>query len=307
MSGLHIEALTWQQAVRSRRELYVDDVDGLVELVVRDAINRGAWSIEISLEGAWATVVDDAPASFEDFVEPPGCGLSAARVSALADRMIIELHDDSCLQTLELAAGEPRGDIRDHGASEWTGCRVCFRADPAIFGGASFDRAELRESLRTLCAFHPSLSVILDGEDLSQPRGLAGEVARVVGTPLHARPLRFAGNRHDVQIDVALQWGQTGQPSVRCFDERLVSKGPNQAFWLGLLDAARRSGINDEVVEELLRPGLVAVVSIARDSDALDSATVAEAVREVTREGLGAHKRVLDRVIAIRSRSTLGA
>lgn len=268
-------------------------VDGLVEHLVQCAINRGAWSIEISLEGACASITDDAPARFDDF--------TGELVAGLADPMTVELHDESSCRSLDIARGQPTGAVREHGASEWSGCRVSFRADPAIYGDAVFDREHLNDVLKTLCALHPSLTVIVDGEDLSEPRGLAGEVARVVETPIHSTPLRFAGHRHDVQIDVALQWGRGGAPSVRCFDADHAPRTP-RGFWLGLLDAARGCDINDRVVEELLRPGLVALVSAIPDTEGAD---VEEAIREVTREGLEAHKTVLDRVIALRSRSTL--
>lgn len=276
-------------------------LDGLVELLVQNAINRGAWSVEVSLEGAWAAITDDAPAEFDDFL---GLDSDNEPIAVLASPMTVEVHDDISCRSIEITGGE-RGPIRDHGSSQWTGCRVSFRADPAIYGDAVFDRDSLADTLGTLCAFHPSLSVILDGEDLSQPRGLAGEVARVVETPIHAAPLRFAGHRHDVQIDVALQWGDRGAPLVRCFDEHHVPRGA-RGFWLGLLDAASDYPINERVVEELLRPGLVAVVSIHEAGHETNhDDEVEDAIREVTREGLEAHRRVLDRVIAIRSRSTL--
>ena len=253
----------------------------LVDLV-NQAIGRGAWAIEIVTEGSFVTLQDDAPATFADFAD-------------LENDLSIELHRDGQRLSAELRAGE-MSRASEHGSTGWTGTRVGLTT-------AIVNRGALRDVLSTICVFHPSLSIIFDGEDLSQPRGLAGAVAREVGGErLHPHPLRFAGNRDRIQVDVAVQW-RTRSGVIRGFvNQRECSGHHVSGFERGLVRAVARPDINDPVLSELLLPGLVAVVAVEhprRCSIAGDD--IASVVAEITHLGLGVHRRVLDHILDLRS------
>lgn len=299
-----IQLLDWRDAVRRRPAMYIRGLDELIVLCVRDAIERGARHVAIQLEGSGAFVSHDAAASFEAFVEPFLGRWWPAPLSALSARMAIEVCAGGRRQSAVFARGHQLGPVRDHGATDRVATRMSLMVDPEIFGERRFDPAAVRRPLEALCLGQPQLRVRLDGAPIHDPRGLSGVVARLAGeTTLHPHPLRFAGYRRGVQVDIALQWRAARASEIRCYvgalerDSQVIA-----AFRVGLLEAARRSEISDAVVAELLEPGLVALVAV---DGSMDDADLAGAVREVTREGLRAHRRVIDRVITARGRSTL--
>lgn len=275
--------------------------DDLIAAAVSDGIDRGARRIGVQLEGPSAIVTFDAVTGFEI--------LAPAAVAALSARMAIEVCAGGRRRSAVIAAGHRLGPIRDHGPSERCASRLSLMIDPER--PERFDTRAVRRRLEALCLMRPHARVRLDGACLTEPRGMSGAVARLAGSGvLHPRPLRFAGHRCGVQVDVAVQWRASTAPALRCM---IGSAGgaiddddspAHAAFRDGLLEAASRPDISDAVVSELLDPGLVALIALDGSAEHAD---VAAAVREVAREGLLAHRRVLDRVIAARSRSALGA
>ena len=278
--------------------MWVRRVDDLVLDLVDEALGRGARRIEIRTEGRCATITYDAAESFARLEQLIGRGVAA--VNALSEQMTIERHAAGRRQTRGYSRGRPIGPERDHGPSSLARTRISFMADPEIFGDAIFSRPLLHRELEIACALHPALIVELDGARLQQPRGLSGAVAELAGPhPLHPYPLRIAGNRFGIQVDLALQWRRSGPARVQAFING--SPGSTEGFRLGLIDAAWRPEISDEVIAELLSPGMVAMIAV----EGFRRGSVGGAVREVTREGLSAHRRIIDRVIALRSRSSL--
>jgi DNA gyrase subunit B len=272
-----IQVLSCLEAVRRRPGMYIGDVrdgSGLHHMlweVVSNALDEHlagrARRVRVSVEGQLAEVEDDGggmpltphPTLGVPFVElaltslHPGptldghfphvhigpTGVGIAVVNALSEALEIEVRRDGWSWHQRYARGVPLGPLERGARTERTGTRVQFRADASIFGSTPFDRAMIRNRLRDLAAFNPTLAFELMAERVYEPRGIAALVEALAGDPI-ADTFAMRNLQDDVLVEVALAWGAGPVTRVRSFvgQSETEDGGTHESgFWKGLVAA----------------------------------------------------------------------
>ena len=212
-------------------------------------------------------------------------GVGVSVVNALAERLHIEVRRDGFVHSQDYARGEPqnalsRGDAWDGP----TGTEVTFLPDAEIFEDIRYDRDTLAQRMREMAFLTAGLSLRLidergDGSD--ETWRYEGGIAEYVAFMNHGRELVHPGvvtvsardEESGVEVDVALQWNGTYQPSIYSF-ANAINTHEGGSHLVGFRTAvtrvvnsyARAGGLLKEKDENLtgedVAEGLAAVISV---------------------------------------------
>ena len=156
-------------------------------------------------------------------------GVGVSVVNALSERLHIEVRRDGHVYAQDYAKGDPQNALT--AIADWdgpTGTAVTFLPDGEIFEDIRYDRDVLASRMREMAFLTPVLSLRLvdergDGSD--ETWKYEGGIAEYVAFMNHGKEVVHPGvvvvsardEEAGVEIDVALQWNMTYQPSIFSF------------------------------------------------------------------------------------------
>ena len=156
-------------------------------------------------------------------------GVGVSVVNALSEKLHIEVRRDGFIFSQDYAKGDPQNSLSKGEA--WDGqssTSITFLPDGEIFEDIRFDRDTLALRMREMAFLTPVLALRLidergDGSDETwKYEGGIGEYVTFMnqGKELVHTGVVVVSSRDEessVEIDVALQWNQTYQPSIYSF------------------------------------------------------------------------------------------
>ena len=156
-------------------------------------------------------------------------GVGVSVVNALSERLHIEVRRDGHVYAQDYAKGDPQNALT--AIADWdgpTGTAVTFLPDGEIFEDIRYDRDVLASRMREMAFLTPVLSLRLidergDGSD--ETWKYEGGISEYVAFMNHGKEVVHPGvvvvsardEEAGVEVDVALQWNMTYQPSIFSF------------------------------------------------------------------------------------------
>ena len=212
-------------------------------------------------------------------------GVGVSVVNALSEKLHIEVRRDGSIFSQDYAKGDPQNSLSKGEA--WDGqssTSITFLPDGEIFEDIRFDRDTLALRMREMAFLTPVLALRLidergDGSDETwKYEGGIGEYVTFMnqGKELVHTGVVVVSSRDEessVEIDVALQWNQTYQPSIYSF-ANAINTHEGGSHLVGFRTAvtrvvnsyARANGLLKEKDENLtgedVAEGLAAVISV---------------------------------------------
>ncbi len=156
-------------------------------------------------------------------------GVGVSVVNALSERLHIEVRRDGFVFSQDYAKGDPQNSLSQGEAWDGpSGTTVSFLPDGEIFEDIRYDRDTLASRMREMAFLTPVLSLRLidergDGSD--ETWKYEGGIGEYVAFMNHGKEVVHPGvvvvgardEESSVEIDVALQWNMTYQPSIYSF------------------------------------------------------------------------------------------
>lgn len=217
-------------------------------------------------------------------------GLGLTCVNALAKWLTLEIWRDGRHHVQEFRCGRPVHDLRELEESPRRGTRICFLADPEIFGpktGFSYDRILTR--LRELAFINSGVTLRIEDRreghlaEFCFASGITGFVQELnrERSVLHDKPLYCSASQPGLAVEVALQWTTSYAEDV-CSFANSIRTAEGGVHVEGLKRALARS-VNQyasahHLLEEQLAisdilEGLGAVLSVRVPEPQFDSQT----------------------------------
>lgn len=350
-----IQLLEGVEAIRRRPGMYVGDTrDGgglrvlLWEVVgncVDEHLAGRATGVRVNIEDQLVTVEDDGPGIPIDVVPDRGKtaieiiftelrassgpkhphvhigeslrGLGCIVASALSKRLEVETTRDGRRYRMVFERGRVVGELADLGETDRIGTWIRFEPDPEIFESVHWDLPLIRDRLFDLACLDAGLVVVLNGETMQAPDGLAHWVRTHSGAPA-IDPIHLRGEHDGIRVEIAMRWiDGEGVIAAWASHFRTLEGSHVHGFWEGLAEVLT-PGLMIEAAREHLEPGLVAAFHADIEDprfgsptrSRLDTPEAATAVTHVLRSQLpaayGSHPALLElsaKIGVIRSRS----
>ena len=152
-----------------------------------------------------------------------GVGITA--VNACSEWLEVEVSRDGHVWRMEFAKGRVTSPLTKGGATNQSGTKVTFKADPEIFPNTNFNYDTIHKRLQDCSFLNAGIRINLSDDRTGQSDsfcyedGLAEFVKWInrTETPLHEDVIRIIGQVDTVEVDIALQWNDGFSESVRCF------------------------------------------------------------------------------------------
>jgi len=200
--------------------------------------------------------------------------LGLAPVNALSAEL--ELQTDYAGRRYRIICRKGNLESEDElGESTGRGTSLRFRPDPTIFPSTEWNVPLIRGQLWELACLNPALTIDFQHDGHSEVfRATGGLVdfvrAECAGRGLFVSPLRLVGAHDDALVEIAVQWGERGRPSVHGFvNQQRTREGTHvEGLWDGLCDAwteerGDESLMSPRVLREVLGDGMTAAVHVA--------------------------------------------
>ena len=162
-------------------------------------------------------------------------GVGASVVNALSTRMDLQIWRDGYEWTQSYINTEP-GELVRGEATERTGSRTTFWADPTIFETTEYNLETIARRLQEMAFLNAGLRIDLHDERISEddqeheagrtrdrtyhyPGGLEDFVKHINATrePVHPGVIAFTAKAETMQVEVAMQWNTGYSESVYTF------------------------------------------------------------------------------------------
>ena len=209
-------------------------------------------------------------------------GVGVSVVNALSERLHLEIRRDGQVWRQDYERGRPQGPLAATDEAEETGTTLTFQPDPEVFEEVEFDFETLAERLRETAFLTRGLKIELVDERgqtnsvVFQYEGGIEDFVRHLNDnkeTLHRKPIFFAGEEDEGQVEVAMQWNASYQESIFSFANNINTheggshlSGFRAALTRTLNAYARGKGLLKEkdgnLAGEDVREGLTAVVSV---------------------------------------------
>ncbi len=210
-------------------------------------------------------------------------GVGVSVVNALAESLTVEVTRQGWKWVQTFRRGDPVGPLEKVEPAEGTGTKVTYLADAEIFEDTSYDFDTLAQRMREMAFLTAGLRLTLVDER-AEPReqsffyegGIADFVRHINASkePVHPNVVYFSTESADGDVEVAMQWNSSYQPSVFSFANNINTHegGSHLSGFRGALtrtinDYARTRGNYLKEKEENLSgedviEGLAAIVSV---------------------------------------------
>lgn len=248
-------------------------------------------------------------------------GVGASVTNALSEWLEVEIFRDGKIHKMRFEywvdksgkehVGEPVSGLDIIGNTNRTGTKVTFKPDSRVFqNSTSFNYDTLSERLQEIAFLNSGLKVTIKDDrsgksDVFHYEGGASEFVRFLNegkTVLHD-VVHFAGDRDDIEVEVALQYNDGYTETLASFVNSIPTRGGGThetgfktAYTRVMNDYARKAALIKEKDKNLegndLREGMMAVINIkmsevefvGQTKDQLGSASARSAVDAVVAE-----------------------
>lgn len=209
-------------------------------------------------------------------------GVGVSVVNALSEKLLVEIHQDGKIHSMEFARGAAQGSLQVVGSTDVTGTIIRFYPDHTIFTEATgFNYDTLVHRVRELAFLNAGLSITMIEEAKGEQKkfhydgGIGSFVTHVNRNknPLFPDPVFMAAEREHVQLEVALQYNREYQENIFTYCNN-INTHEGGTHLIGFKAALTRS-INTYAVKNNLlkadkesisgddvREGLTAVISV---------------------------------------------
>jgi DNA gyrase subunit B len=153
-------------------------------------------------------------------------GVGVSVVNALSEWLTVTVRRDGHTYTQSFARGEPTSGLEAGDTAEATGTTVSFLPDGEIFETTELDFDVLAQRMREMAFLTAGLRLVLRDER-GDPReqsfhyeGGIADFVRHINTnrdPVHPNLISFSTTSDDGDVDIAMQWNDSYQPSVFSF------------------------------------------------------------------------------------------
>ena len=209
-----------------------------------------------------------------------GVGISV--VNALSTFVKIQVQRDGHFWNQEFDLGKPKTKIKRGKVSKKTGTKVNFLADPEIFDETqTYDYGIVAERLRQTAFLNKGLKIVLTDNRVKPPTkeeyhykgGLVDfvEYLNEGYETLHSKIISFTDQTKDSEIEVALQWKNEDDVTVKSFANNIHTleggtheEGLRTAVTKAINDFAKKRNLHSDIslTGDDIREGMTGVVSI---------------------------------------------
>ena len=209
-----------------------------------------------------------------------GVGISV--VNALSTFVKVQVQRDGHFWNQEFDLGKPKTKIKRGKVSKKTGTKVNFLADPEIFDETqTYDYGVVAERLRQTAFLNKGLKIVLTDNRVKPPTkeeyhykgGLVDfvEYLNEGYETLHSKIISFTDQTKDSEIEVALQWKNEDDVTVKSFANNIHTleggtheEGLRTAVTKAINDFAKKRNLHSDIslTGDDIREGMTGVVSI---------------------------------------------
>ena len=211
-------------------------------------------------------------------------GVGASVVNALSEKYRVEVSRQGFVWRQEYMRGEPLAPVEKGEATNKTGTKTTWWADPEIFTETTvIDCDVIANRLREMAFLNKGLKIVFTREDKEEPvteifhyEGGIGsyvEFMNISRTVLHEKPIYIDKIVGDIRVEVAMQYTEAYNENVLSFANNINTHsggthltGFRNSITRVLNDYARKNNIlknNDANLQgEDIREGLTAIVSV---------------------------------------------
>jgi len=210
-------------------------------------------------------------------------GVGASVVNALSSSCFVTVKRDGKKWRQEYERGFSKGPLKVLGDTSETGTHTVFQPDPEIFEDISFEFETLAARFRELAFLNRGMKIELIDERKENvkkqtflfEKGLPDFISHINKTRVFIHPeiLFFAGQKKDVEIEVALQWNDSYSESIHsyCNNINTIEGGTHLAgFRKALTRATNAYAVEKKWTKDMkgslegedIREGLAAVISV---------------------------------------------
>ena len=209
-----------------------------------------------------------------------GVGISV--VNALSTLVKVQVQRDGHFWNQEFDLGKPKSKIKRGKVSKKTGTKVNFLADPEIFDETqTYDYEIVSERLRQTAFLNKGLKIILTDNRVKPPTkeeyhykgGLVDfvEYLNEGFETLHGKIISFSDQTKDSEIEVALQWKNEDDVTVKSFANNIHTleggtheEGLRTAVTKAINDFAKKRNLHSDIslTGDDIREGMTGVVSV---------------------------------------------
>ncbi len=209
-----------------------------------------------------------------------GVGISV--VNALSTFVKVQVQRDGHFWNQEFDLGKPKSKIKRGKVSKKTGTKVNFLADPEIFDETqTYDYEIVAERLRQTAFLNKGLKIILTDNRVKPPTkeeyhykgGLIDfvEYLNEGFETLHGKIISFSDQTKDSEIEVALQWKNEDDVTVKSFANNIHTleggtheEGLRTAVTKAINDFAKKRNLHSDIslTGDDIREGMTGVVSV---------------------------------------------
>ena len=207
-------------------------------------------------------------------------GVGVSVVNALSEWLEVEVRRDGKVWRQRYERGKRASELKAVGKTTKTGTIVTFKPDSKIFETVEFNPETMAARLRELAYLNPAVKITFTIEPTGEKQefqykgGIAAFVEHLnrLKDPLH-RVARFAGEREDVEAEIALQYNQAFLESIHSYANNIHTieggthlSGFKTALTRAINAYARKVGLLKEKDPNFsgddAREGLTAVISV---------------------------------------------
>ena len=207
-------------------------------------------------------------------------GVGVSVVNALSEWLEVEVRRDGKVWHQRYERGKRASELKAVGKTTKTGTTVTFKPDPKVFEVVEFNPETMTARLRELAYLNPAVKITFtieateEKQEFQYKGGIAAFVEHLnrLKDALH-RVARFAGQREDVEAEIALQYNQGFLESIHSYANNIHTmeggthlSGFKTALTRAINAYARKAGLLKEKDPNFsgddVREGLTAVISV---------------------------------------------
>ena len=216
-------------------------------------------------------------------------GVGASVVNALSEKLHIEIHRDGGLFRQSYAKGVPVSELIKLEASSKTGTYIHFYPDSSIFEEIDFRYEQILGRVRELAFLNRGLKIYIKDEKSGKEKdfyfegGIKTFVEEINAhkNVLFPKPIYIAKELDGMSLELCMQYNDTYNSQILSYANNIhtVEGGTHdQGFRQGLLKVITQYGTEnrilnseDKLMQEDIREGLIAVISIKLTSPQYES------------------------------------
>ena len=220
-------------------------------------------------------------------------GVGVSVVNALSERLeaIVDRKGRSFRQSYKI--GVPDGPVEDIGESDRHGTTITFWPDKEMFETVVFDYTTLQNRFRNQAFLNTEATINFEDKRSGKKEtfhydGGVSEFVQYLNrskTPIHPTPIRFAGERNGINIDIAFQYTDGYNEEIDSFVNTIFTpEGGTHltGFRTSLTKTINEYGKANNLLKDItlegsdVREGLTAIVSIKMSEPQFEGQTKAK-------------------------------